>query len=66
MLMLKAFNQLVFAFLKTTDYPLAKEFSFPLLDDDEVLVREDIFRILEESGVGVPAYYNKIDFGNKW
>jgi hypothetical protein len=26
------------------------------------LVREDIFKILEESGVGVPAYYNKIDF----
>jgi hypothetical protein len=48
--------------LKTTDYPLAKETSFPLLDNDEVLVREDIFRILEESGVGVPAYYNKVDF----
>ena len=64
----KAFNHLVFEFLKTTDYPLAAEAAFPLLDNDEVLVREDIFRILEESGVGVPAYYNKIDFeinGNK-
>lgn len=59
---IKAFNHLVFAFLKTTDYPLATEETFPLLDNDEVLVREDIFRILEESGVGVPAYYNKIDF----
>lgn len=59
---IKAFNHLVFAFLKTTDYPLATETSFPLLDNDEILVREDIFRILEESGVGVPAYYNKIDF----
>ena len=59
---IKAFNHLVFAFLKTTDYPLATEASFPLLDNDEILVREDIFRILEESGVGVPAYYNKIDF----
>jgi 3'-phosphoadenosine 5'-phosphosulfate sulfotransferase (PAPS reductase)/FAD synthetase len=58
----KGFNHLVFEFLKTTDYPLAKETSFPLLDNDEVLVREDIFRILEESGVGVPAYYNKVDF----
>ena len=64
----KAFNHLVFEFLKTTDYPLAAEAAFPLLDNDEVLIREDIFRILEESGVGVPAYYNKIDFeinGNK-
>lgn len=58
----KGFNHLVFEFLKTTDYPLAKETSFALLDNEDVLVREDIFRILEESGVGVPAYYNKVDF----
>jgi len=58
----KAFNRLVFSYLQTTDYPLATEASFPLLDNDEVLVKEDIFRLLEESGVGIPAYYNKIDF----
>lgn len=57
-----AFNHLVFDFLKTTDYPLATESTFPLLDNDEVLVRDDIFKILEESGVGVPAYYKKIEF----
>ena len=57
-----AFNQLVFQYLKTTDYPLALEDSFPLIENDEVLERDDIFKILEESGVGVPAYYNKIDF----
>jgi hypothetical protein len=58
----KSFNHLVFEFLKSTDYPLSTETSFPLIDNDEILVRDDIFRILEESGVGVPAYYNKIDF----
>lgn len=58
----KAFNQLTFDFLKTTEYPLATEDSFPLLENDEVLVRDDIFRILEESGVGVPAYYKKLEF----
>lgn len=58
----KSFNHLVFEFLKSTDYPLATEASFPLIENDEILVRDDIFRILEESGVGVPAYYNKIDF----
>jgi 3'-phosphoadenosine 5'-phosphosulfate sulfotransferase (PAPS reductase)/FAD synthetase len=58
----KAFNHLVFEFLKTTDYPLANESSFTLVDNEDVLVRDDIFRILEESGVGVPAYYKKIDF----
>jgi uncharacterized pyridoxamine 5'-phosphate oxidase family protein len=58
----KGFNHLVFEFLNATDYPLAMETSFPLLDNDEVLIRADIFKILEESGVGVPAYYNKVDF----
>jgi len=58
----KAFNHLVFDFLKTTNYPLSTETTFPLLDNDEILVRDDIFKILEESGVGVPAYYNKVEF----
>jgi hypothetical protein len=58
----KAFNHLVFEFLKTTEYPLANEDSFALLNNEDVLIRDDIFRILEESGVGVPAYYKKIDF----
>jgi 3'-phosphoadenosine 5'-phosphosulfate sulfotransferase (PAPS reductase)/FAD synthetase len=58
----RSFNQVVFQFIKSTDYPLANEVDFPLLDNDEVLVRDDIFRILEESGVGVPAYYKKMEF----
>lgn len=61
-LSVKDFNRLVFTWLKTTDYPLAQEAYFPLIDNDEVLVREDIFRLLAESGVGVPAYYHKMPF----
>ena len=56
------FNKVVFEFLKTTSYPLAIEDEFPLIENDETLIRDDIFRILEESGVGVPEYYNKVDF----
>lgn len=58
----KDFNRLVFAWLKSSQYPLALESIFPLVEDDEKLGIEDIFRLLEESGVGVPAYYNKISF----
>ncbi len=58
----KQFNRVVFEFLKTTSYPLGKETDFPLMEKEEVLVREDIFRILEKSGVGVPKYYNKVQF----
>jgi 3'-phosphoadenosine 5'-phosphosulfate sulfotransferase (PAPS reductase)/FAD synthetase len=58
----KVFNSLVFSFLSATEYPLANEQSFALVDNDDVLIREDIFKILESSGVGVPDYYKKIDF----
>jgi hypothetical protein len=58
----KLFNKAVFLFLKTTDYPVGKLEDFPLIDNDDVLVKEDIFNILEESGVGVPAYYKPIEF----
>jgi 3'-phosphoadenosine 5'-phosphosulfate sulfotransferase (PAPS reductase)/FAD synthetase len=60
----RLFNHVVFKFLKTTDYPVGKlsEEEFPLLDNDEVLVKEDIFRILRDSGVGVPSYYDEIPF----
>lgn len=56
----KLFNHVVFEYLKTTDYPVGKLESFPLLDNDEVLVKDDIFRLLRDSGVGVPAYYEEI------
>jgi 3'-phosphoadenosine 5'-phosphosulfate sulfotransferase (PAPS reductase)/FAD synthetase len=58
----KLFNRVVFAFLKTTQYPLGQVESFPMLENDEVLTIDDVFRILKESGVGVPAYYEKIEF----
>lgn len=58
----KLFNKAVFKYLKTTDYPVGKLEEFPLVDNDDTLVRDDIFRILEESGVGVPAYYKPIKF----
>lgn len=56
------FNHAVFSLLKATEYPLAKESDFPLLNNADVLNRADIFGLLEKSGVGVPAYYNKVEF----
>lgn len=58
----KAFNQVVFQFLKTTDYPVGKLESFSLIDNDEVLGINEIFKILDESGVGIPAYYLPIEY----
>lgn len=58
----KAFNEVVFQFLQTTAYPLALTPQFPLIDNEDILVRDDIFRILKDSGVGVPQYYQKVGF----
>ncbi len=58
----KEFNRLVFAFLKNSQYPLATEEYFPLVNSEDILIRKDIFNILETSGVGVPEYYKEIEF----
>ncbi|RYD53286.1 MAG: phosphoadenosine phosphosulfate reductase [Sphingobacteriales bacterium] len=58
----KDFNQLVFRFLKTTSYPLSLEEDFPLLENEEELILKDIYGLLTSSGVGIPAYYNKVTF----
>jgi 3'-phosphoadenosine 5'-phosphosulfate sulfotransferase (PAPS reductase)/FAD synthetase len=59
---IREFNYLVFAFLKTTYYPLAKVEFYPLIDNEDKLVRDDIFGLLEKSGVGVPGYYKEVEF----
>ena len=61
-LSVKTFNRVVFEYLKTTDYPVGKLEEFPLIDNEDVLVKNDIFRILEDSGVGIPAYYKQIEY----
>ncbi|MFV8361451.1 phosphoadenosine phosphosulfate reductase family protein [Flavobacterium sp. LS1P3] len=58
----KLFNKVVFEFLKTTDYPVGKLESFSLIENDEVLGIDDIFKILDDSGVGIPAYYLPLNY----
>lgn len=56
------FNHATFEFLKGTKYPLSFEDDYALLSNTDVLVRDDIFAILRNSGVGVPAYYEKKEY----
>lgn len=58
------FNQVVFGYLQSTAYPLGKVEvgDFPIVDNTDILIRQDIFDILEESGIGTPAYYKKIAY----
>lgn len=59
---IKLFNKVMFEYLKTTDYPIGKLDSFPLIENDDVIGLNDVFKILVDSGVGVPAYYKPIDY----
>ena len=59
---IKLFNHAVFEFLKTIDYPVGKLDEFPLLDNTDILIKEDIFKLLKDSGVGIPSYYDEIPF----
>jgi len=56
------FNRIVFEFLKTTSYPTSRLKDFSLLTNEDNLVLADIFRLLNDSGIGVPAYYHKVPF----
>lgn len=58
----KVFNRVVFEWLKGTDYPVGMLESFSLIDNDENLGIEDVFQILEDSGVGIPGYYKPIEY----
>jgi hypothetical protein len=59
----KLFNRVVFEYIKAyTGYPLAAEDVFPVIENDEVVVRDDVFKMLRESGVGVPKYYDEVEF----
>ncbi|MFN7704057.1 MAG: phosphoadenosine phosphosulfate reductase family protein [Chryseotalea sp.] len=58
----KDFNKIVFAFIKEGQYPLSNIQDFPLINDESNLKLDDVFRLLKVSGVGVPAYYNEIEF----
>ena len=57
---IKLFNHAVFEFLKTTDYPVGKLDDFPLLDNTDILVKEDIFRLLRESGPTMRRFLSRL------
>lgn len=59
---IKEFNHAVFQSLRGTNLPIGTLDTFPLIENEDILIREDIFKILRESGVGVPGYYEEIPY----
>lgn len=58
----KLFNQVVFQLLKSTEYPVGQLEDFPLIENDEILKLPEIWKLLEDSGVGRPAYYEPLQY----
>ena len=61
-LSVSTFNQVVFAALRTFNCPLAGLEDYALLENEDVVDRDGVFRLLDESGVGKPKYYDPIEF----
>lgn len=56
------FNRVVFEFLRDSNYPLALMNDYSLLDNEDVLVKDDIFNLFKKYGITVPKYYNEVEF----
>ncbi|HAA19460.1 MAG TPA: phosphoadenosine phosphosulfate reductase [Cytophagales bacterium] len=56
-----AFNHVTQTWMQAQErpYPIGQLNTYSLLDNEDRLVKADIFRLLEESGVGVPEYYQE-------
>ena len=57
-----AFNHAIHHVLKSTEYPVGQLKEFPLLDNEDILIIDDIYQTLEDSGVGIPAYYLPVEY----
>jgi len=58
---ISAFNKIVHAFLKTTEYPIGELPDFPLIDNTDNVDLAGVKRILFDSGLGLPPYTKEID-----
>jgi hypothetical protein len=56
------FNEVVHEILRDTDYPVGKLDDFPLIQNEDNLGINEIYAILENSGVGIPKYYLPVEF----
>jgi 3'-phosphoadenosine 5'-phosphosulfate sulfotransferase (PAPS reductase)/FAD synthetase len=56
------FNSVVFAYLKKYNYPVGSLRDFPLLENSDIIKKQDVINLFTEYGVTYPKYYHAIDF----
>ena len=57
-----SFNRIVHEFLKETEYPIGLLKEYSLLQKEDFLTLDDVYKLLEVTGVGKPPYYKPIKF----
>ncbi|HPE54817.1 MAG TPA: phosphoadenosine phosphosulfate reductase family protein [Bacteroidales bacterium] len=56
------FNRAVFQFLRDSNYPIAKLEDYSLLNNDDVIVKDDVINLYKSSGVTYPKYYKEVEY----
>lgn len=56
------FNKMVFSFLKSSQYPIALLDEFPLVENNDIIIKNDVFNLFKKHGVSIPKYYDEIEF----
>lgn len=56
------FNKAVFHSLKETTYPISQLDDFPLLTNEDIIIKDDVIKMIKESGVTYPEYSREIPY----
>jgi len=56
------FNHVTFDFLSTKAFPISHLDSYSLLDNENSIDKEGVFKIFKDNGIRVPSYYDEIEF----
>jgi len=56
------FNKTVFQCLKNTAYPVAQLNAYSLLDNEDIVIKSDVIKLIKENGVTYPEYSKEISY----
>ena len=59
---ISTFNNAVFHSLKNSNYPIAHLTDFSLVNNNDVIIKEDVINIFDEYGITYPKYYRELDY----
>lgn len=61
-LSISTFNHVTFDFLRNKNIPISHLDSYSLLENEDSIIKEDVFKLFKDNGISVPGYYDEIEF----